>query len=203
MIDNLLLSNLINYNKSRYLSFKNGCFFEKDEHFERLLCARYMKVSRIKKRIVFLLSRFKYCYFCTFTFDNNYLSRTDRTKKDLIKHTINNFSSDVKYILNIDYGKKTEREHYHAIVCTNNSLNFRSYLKKYYPFLSGADLINNSKDDFIRLSKYINKLTNHAIKSTVKNSRIYYNFKGYEAFCPTSYDVTTCYILDLIKLGWG
>lgn len=63
------------------------------------------------------MSRCSYVWFCTFTFDNYYIDKSDRTKRDLIKRVLN--SHDFIYILNIDYGKTTEREHYHCILGTN------------------------------------------------------------------------------------
>ena len=53
-----LLSNVIEYNHQRYLAFRDGVYFEENKDYERFLSARYMKVSRIKKRLVYLLSRF-------------------------------------------------------------------------------------------------------------------------------------------------
>ena len=50
-----LLNNLIEYNKKRYLAFKEQIPFEYDCQFEKLLNARIQKVGRIKKRLLYLL----------------------------------------------------------------------------------------------------------------------------------------------------
>ena len=91
-----LLSDLIEYNKKRFYSFKNNTPFEYDHNFEKLLNARIQKVGRIKKRLLYLLIRYKYIWFCTFTFSNDYIDKCERTKRDLIKSVLN--THDFKYI---------------------------------------------------------------------------------------------------------
>ena len=103
-----LLTKVIEYNHKRYLAFKYNQEFVKNFEYEKILNARICKVGRIKRRLVFLLSRFKHVWFITFTFNNNYINKTDRTKRDLIKEVLH--THDFKFILNIDYGKKKERE---------------------------------------------------------------------------------------------
>lgn len=196
--DSDYLSKVIEYNHLRYMSFKEGIEFEENSEYEKVLQARYQKVSRIKRRLVYLLSRFDYIWFCTFTFDNYYIDRSDRTKRDLIKSVIN--THDFKYILNIDYGKTTEREHYHCIIASNIDFDVNQYIQEYYPCHCLAIQCKKGENDFKKLSKYINKLTNHCIKATTKRQRILYNFKGYDDFCPTQRDVSLSYFLDSIKL---
>lgn len=176
------MKDLINYNKFRLYCFRNGIEYEKNEEYERILSARYMKVSRIKKRIVYLLCRHKYNYFCTFTFDNNNILKCDRTKRDMIKKALYDFDNNIKFILNIDYGKKTEREHYHAIVSTNCACNLDMFLHLRYENFCLAKKITINQLGVKKLSKYINKLSNHATKESTKRSRLYYNFKGYDEF---------------------
>ena len=192
------LNQVIEYNHLRYLAYKNNISFEENKDFEKVLTARYMKVSRIKKRLIYLLSRCDYVWFCTFTFSNHYIDKSDRTKRDLIKSVIS--MHDFKYILNIDYGKDTEREHYHCIIGTNLDFNVNQFIQFHYPCHCLAIPCKKGSGDFSRLSKYINKLTNHCIKSTTKRQRILYNFKGYDNFCPTSKDVSLAFLLDKIKL---
>ena len=191
MEDTELLTKVIEYNKNRYNSFKNGIVIEPNIEYERILSARYMKVSRVKKRLVYLLYNYRYIWFCTFTFDNYYINKCDRTKKDLIKKCINKF--DFKYILNVDYGKKTEREHYHCIIGTNYNFDLDKYLKEHYMCFSCALLCNTDITDLKRLTKYINKLSNHCVKATTKRERIIYNFKGFDLVNPTCKDSTFAY----------
>lgn len=179
-VDYILLNDLIEYNKYRRYCFINNIEFEPDINLERKLKARYMKVSRIKKRLIYLLTRYDFIYFVTFTFDDQLINRCDRTKRDLIKSSLLSFDSNIKFILNVDYGKKTEREHYHCIVATNNNFSLSIHLKNTYPCFTKTELCNKKSSDLKRLSKYINKLTNHALKDSTKNKRIYFNFKGYD-----------------------
>lgn len=193
-----LLTQLINYNHDRFLSFRNGLLFEENKKFEKMLQARYQKVSRIKRRLVYLLSRTSYVWFCTFTFSNDYINKCTRTKRDLIKSVLN--THDFKYMLNIDYGKKTEREHYHCILGTDINFDVNQFIQSEYPCYCLAIPVKVGEADFQRLAKYINKLTNHCIKATTKRQRILYNFKGYDNFCPTYKDVKLAYLLDYFNL---
>lgn len=177
-----LLSRVIEYNKERYKAFSKGIILPVNLEYERILKARYMKVSRVKKRLLYLLLHYKYIWFCTFTFSDYYLNKSDRTKKDLIKNAIKTL--DFKYILNIDYGKTTEREHYHCIIATNWNCDVNKHIKNLYPCHCLAIKCNNSSDDIKRLTKYINKLSNHCVKSTCKRQRVIYNFKGFESLAP-------------------
>lgn len=200
MIDYNLLTELVDYNKYRKTCFKNGLqpIFE-DKQFESLLSARYQKCSRIKQHFLYLFHRFKYLYFITYTFDDDHLKLCDRSRKDLIKKSIRSFSSDIEFILNVDYGKKNERLHYHCIVATNDSSDFFSHTKSTYPCFTWIELIDFSNSSLTKISKYINKLSNHAIKSTTRNSRIYFSFKGYGSMSVS--EVKKAYILDKDCLG--
>lgn len=192
------LTKIIEYNHNRYLSYKNDLPFEENKEYERVLNARYNKVSRIKKRLIYLLSRYDYIWFCTFTFSNDYINKCNRTKRDLIKDVIN--THDFKYILNVDYGKTTEREHYHCVIGTNWDMNVNQFIQSHYPCHCLAIQCKKGREDFSRLSKYINKLTNHCIKATTKRQRLLYNFKGYDNWCPTQRDVRLFYLFDYWNL---
>lgn len=190
-----LLKDLIEYNKKRFYAFKEQKPFEYDPQFEKLLNARIQKVGRIKKRLLYLLIRYKYIWFCTFTFNNDYIDKCERTKRDLIKSVLN--THDFKYILNIDYGKKTQRQHFHCILASDIDMDVNQYFQNYYN--GGYSLSIQCKkglDDLTRLTKYIDKLVNHCIKATTHRQRLVYNFKGYDAFCPTSHDKTIQYYLE-------
>lgn len=198
-MDNELLNTLIIYNKYKRFCFENKLPFNKDKKLESILSSRYQKCSRIKKRFIYLMARYKYLYFVTFTFDDYYVKLCDRSRKDLIKSSLYSFSSDIKYICNIDYGKTTERLHYHCIVATNDSENLSKHLQSAYPCFTYTERIRLSKDDLKRTSKYINKLSNHAIKDTTKHSRVLYNFKGYDKFEKNYGHVL--YFFDTQRLG--
>ena len=100
------------------------------------------------------------------------------------------------YILNVDYGKSTERQHFHCILATNIDVNLDQFLQSNYPCHSYSMLCNTSLQDFVKVSKYINKLVNHCLKASTNKQRLVYNFKGYDDFCPKSHDVTIQYHLE-------
>lgn len=190
-----LLNDLIDYNKRRYFAFKNELPFEYNKEYEKLLNARIQKVGRIKKRLLYLLVRYKYIWFCTFTFSDKYIDKSERTKRDLIKKYLN--THDFKYILNIDYGKTTQRQHFHCILATDVDMDVNQYFQSFYS--GGYSLSIQCKkgvDDLTRLTKYIDKLVNHCIKSTTNRQRLVYNFKGYDSFCPDSRTKTIQYNLE-------
>lgn len=180
LVDYDLESRLKRYLHDSLTAFINYEHFEQDKELQAIVNARYCKVSRIRKRLVYLLGYRSFHYFVTFTFDDYYINMSDRTKRDLIKDSLNSYSKDILYILNVDYGKQTEREHYHCIVGTNTPLDLTSYLKLHYPCFTHCQRIRLHSSDIKRVSKYINKLTNHCCKVSTKNKRVVYNFKGFD-----------------------
>ena len=79
-------------------------------------------------------------------------------------------------------------------------MDVNQFFQNHYPCHCLAILCKNGFDDFKRLTKYINKLTNHCIKATTKRQRILYNFKGYNSFCPTNKDASLIYFLEYENL---
>lgn len=179
IIDTTFLNDIIDYNRKRKEAFKNGLQFDEDIEIERKLKARYNKVSRIKQHFIYMIMKKKNLYFLTFTFDDKYLKKCDRTKKDLIKKLLKEIDFNSYIILNVDYGSQTERQHYHCIFGTNKDLDLKSILDKYYPCYSYTEKIRLDTNSIKKIPKYINKLSNHAIKDSTKASRLYFNFRGY------------------------
>lgn len=194
-----LLTNVIEYNRQKYKSFKNGEYFSINDEYEKILNARYHKCGRVKRRLIYLFIHFKYIYFVTFTFNNHYIDKSTKTKRNLIKSVLNSY--DFSYILNIDYGSKNEREHYHCILATNEDIDVNEYIQlNYKGGFSLSILCKCGLDDFKRLYKYVNKLVNHCLKATTKKQRIVYNFKGYDILYPSYRDRTIAFNLDFDKL---
>lgn len=177
----IALRDLARYSRERNFAYNNGLYFDINKELENKYKCRRDKCKRIKEKIITLvLHQRRYIYFCTFTFDNHYISKSDRTRKDLIKKTLYDFDIDILYILNVDFGKKNERLHYHGIIGTDNPGDLRSFLKYSYPCMTSCDPIYlGSKGDFTELSKYINKLSNHATKDTTRRFRLLSNFDNY------------------------
>lgn len=122
------------------------------------------KRYRVNKKVSFLLN--DECLFLTLTFNDKTLSDTsDTTRRRYVRAYLN--SLGCSFVCNIDYGKKNGREHYHALVNTT-SCNYKEWHK------NGAikgEHVHVSSDNK-KLSRYIVKLTSHAIKNTTKNNRI-------------------------------
>ena len=123
--------------------------------------ARYKRTERLERRIMSYLLQGK-CLFVTLTFNDDVLSSTSmETRRRYVARFLKSQSS--LYVANIDFGKTTKREHYHAVIVKDrieaNSwpYGFDSYKK-----------IRCDKLGPLKLAKYISKLTNHAIKETTK-----------------------------------
>jgi len=149
---------------------------EEIEESKKVNNASYCRTKRLRNRVMAMLKKDE-CIFLTLTFKNSVLNNTnEETRKKYIKRFLK--ETCYEYIANIDYGKKNEREHYHAVVIAKDnkidnalysygSINFeRVHLRS-----DESDFENTSK----RLSKYVNKLTNHAIKNTVRQNRVIYS----------------------------
>ena len=198
--DTELLSRVIEYNHLKYMSFKEGSIdnFELVDEYEKILNARYCKVSRVKKRLLFLLTNCDYVWFITFTFDNKRIGLSTKRKRELIRSVLN--THDFLYILNVDYGKTTEREHYHCVLGTNWDMDINQFIQNAYPCFSLSIQCKKGLNDYKRLSKYINKLTNHCLKASTKKQRLVYNFKGYDAISHHNDINRRFYLKDKIKL---
>lgn len=196
---NVSLEELILYNRSKYFAFKNNDDFTINKDYERFLNSRYHKVSRIKKRLLYLFIRYKYIWFCTFSIKPSMYIKSERTRRNFLKKYL--FTHDFKIILNTDWGTQgTERMHYHVILATNLDMDVNQYCQSYFNQDFGwskALLCVKEKDDLERLSKYINKLGNHCTKASTQNKRMLFNFKGYDIFCPTSRTRTIQYHTEL------
>lgn len=150
--------------------------------------AHYQKVSRLKKRIAFILTNAPSSYFVTLTFSDEVLQATsEQTRRQYVRKFLKANANGTHYVANIDYGSKNGREHYHAI--TNfpcNSWKYGHQLSK--PILLYAPLsakYDNLPDEEYklkafettqkRLSKYTAKLGFHAVKETTRDASLIYS----------------------------
>lgn len=131
--------------------------------------ASYKRTKRLKERIKSMITSGS-CIFLTLTFRNDVLETTSEdTRKQYIRKALKTMSNN--YIANIDYGTKNEREHYHAIVLADKV----SQKQWKYGNLDFERVRTNQEDSPVKIAKYITKLTNHAIKETVKQNRLIYS----------------------------
>ena len=136
----------------------------------RIANANYEQTKRLKKRIRNMLETSQNCVFLTLTFRDDVLdSTTPETRRRYVTRFLR--SQCTQFIGNIDFGKKNEREHYHA-VC-----NSRVCPKEWeYGNLDVKPVrYNPEKPDVTKLAKYVCKLTNHAIKETTKRCALIYS----------------------------
>lgn len=130
--------------------------------------AKYQRTIRLKNRIKEAIESGK-AWFITITFSPNTLENTnEQTRRKYVTRWLKSVSK--LYIANIDYGDLFGREHYHAVITSDNKppKNFK------YGFIDILK-VKTTKNDTIRISKYISKLTNHAIKHTTNSKRIIYS----------------------------
>ena len=134
----------------------------------------YDRIRRITKRVrrkITELMVFSPCSFLTLTFTDEVLnSTTEETRRRYVARFLKSISEN--YVGNIDYGSKNDREHYHAIVEGQN-LDLSGWT---YGFTLSLNVgYDNIITDSARLSKYINKLSNHATKKSTKGKKIIYS----------------------------
>lgn len=160
---------------AKYFYFKYG--FEKKEIrlLENIVNAYYHRLRRCRAYIEYMFMNGK-CFFLTLTFNNDVLQRTsEQTRRRYIQRYLNKHFD--YYVANIDYGKKNEREHYHATVCLKNcNNNLIEIIKNSYDLgFSYFEAIKFNINDRTKVSKYMNKLTNHAFKDTAVSKRLIYS----------------------------
>jgi len=132
--------------------------------------SRRRKAKKIKKRID-LYSTERQGYFLTLTFTDNVLNSTsEQTRRRYVARYLKANFSD--YVANRDYGKTTEREHFHAVVYHNTELT----MNWAYGFASHRKIKQSDKDR-TKLAKYQAKLTNHALKKSGRLESIIYSRK--------------------------
>lgn len=159
---------------------------------EKINLARYKRVGRLKKRIKSILLEGN-AVFLTLTFRDDVLSSTSpQTRRQYVRKYLITQSNN--YVANIDFGAKNGREHYHAVVSGDCDLSLwnekcgfalaesvarrtnSKKIPKRYAHLNGEALKAKLQEDNEKaLSKYVAKLTNHAIKETTKRSVCIYS----------------------------
>lgn len=133
--------------------------------------ASYERTNRLKKRISDMLLNGD-CLFITLTFNDETLSTTTpKNRRVFVSRYLKQFNC--KYVANIDFGSKNHREHYHAVI-NASTIDFKSWRK--YGNINVERVRNKDiEKDMTKLSKYICKLSNHAIKETTKRSSLIYS----------------------------
>lgn len=179
LLDNYgVVSHIIKHNKGDLMQsyqLRDKCINEGlyDVYKEclRINHATYNRTKRLKDRIASMLLSGD-CLFLTLTFNDLTLdSTTAKERRVAVSRFLKSF--DCRYVANIDFGSKNNREHYHAVVCSN-SIDLHNWRK--YGNINVKHVRNRDIDkDKTRLAKYIAKLSNHCIKETTKRSSLIYS----------------------------
>lgn len=120
--------------------------------------AKYKRKQRVSDRIGGYVTLGN-CLFLTLTFTDAVLASTsEKTRRKYVTRWLK--SQSPAYVANIDYGKENEREHYHAIAFSPH-VDYKGWHK--YGAIKGEEVKTESKD-VTRVSKYVAKLSNHAMK---------------------------------------
>lgn len=148
------------------------------KEYSRISNAKCKRVLKLKKRIFDMIYK-NDCLFLTLTFNNYSMEHNSAdSRRQAVRRFLN--SLNVPYVANIDFGAKNEREHYHAVV----EIGRIDYKKWKYGAINGLKIRNDIKYDedgvitsesVEKISRYVAKLTNHAIKETTKRSVIIYS----------------------------
>lgn len=163
---------LTKHNRETYLELKEYCdltnLSKELKECSRINHASFERVKRLKDRVMDILST-GCASFITLTFTNKVFKDTNElTRRKYVSRWLRSFG--VPYVANIDYGKNTNREHYHAVI--GCSIPFKSWS---YGFSDIEPIKTKTENDIICLSKYVSKLTNHAIKETTKRCALLYS----------------------------
>lgn len=176
-IDGIIEDNALD---NKYFDLLNEYDFKAIEEARKINKASFYRIRRLKERITNMLKS-GHCIFCTFNFNDKTLNETSaETRRKYIRRYLKQFNCS--YVANIDFGSDkeyidrkghkrvgTSREHYHALVQIDRLPMKWSHGYQYLEHVH----IKSSTD--VRLSKYISKLSNHAIKETTKRSCLIYS----------------------------
>lgn len=163
--DNMSINELHDY------AVANGLKSEFTEAF-KINHASYKRTNRLKERVERMLLNGS-CVFLTLTFTDDALANTtDKERRVAVSRFLK--SHGCMYVANIDFGSKNHREHYHALINTDN-VNYALW-REHYGSINGQRVRNRDiQSDKTKLAKYICKLSNHAIKETTKRSSLIYS----------------------------
>ena len=137
--------------------------------YDRYINNVRLRKWRLRQRIEFMLLHFP-CSFITFTLNDEHVNVNPHILRTMICRVLK--ECNCYYVGNIDFGKTTERMHFHFIVARDD---IKKYIKQRYckdlnyGFIDFKRVTNKNA---YRLSNYIDKLVNHSFKeSTMKVSK--------------------------------
>ena len=127
--------------------------------------------SRVFKKLIYWFyytSKYtdKFLMFGTLTFTDEVLEKTSKeTRRRYVARFLND--NTLHYVANIDYGKTTNREHYHFIALLDQKIDKKlwTYGFTWFSKIKKNTSLRNRKN-------YLLKLTNHTYKDSTKQEKI-------------------------------
>lgn len=147
----------------------------------RLYESKRRKFKHLRRQVELGYKR-GFVYFGTLTFSDTYLDNwSAATKRQKVSRFLSGL--DIVYFANQDFGGKFGREHYHFIMvypfqvdCSSKSSSY--FLSGWNPIgFSSLALVGSEKTDKYKVSEYISKCSNHALKITAQRSNLIYSRK--------------------------
>lgn len=139
----------------------------------RLYNNNHLRKERVKERIENMVNT-NQAYFLTLTFSDKMFNR--KCSPDTRRRYIRRFLKEQckEYLANIDFGSTNEREHYHAVVIPKGLIDFDKYRKLFDSNINCKRIIKSDLSNKL-VSRYISKLTNHALKENGFYKRLIYS----------------------------
>lgn len=145
---------------------------------EKILHADLQRKTRLRKKIQTMFDICSVVIFVTLTFSDIALERsTPEYRRDLVSGWFKACCPEdiyIPYIANIDFGKENGREHYHGLIGCRVPKSQLEFWQCTYGSIK-LETVRISVADKYRLSSYVSKMTNHAIKETTKRSHLIYS----------------------------
>lgn len=168
--------NITDEEKHAYLEEYDALFQLYDKHFDISTSLKEYdkyraKTRRVRRKILEIMF-FSSCSFLTLTFTDEVLASTsEETRRRYVARFLKSISEE--YVANVDYGKTTGREHYHAVVQGDN-IDMSDWDKYGFSYAQKVGK-NDGSTQASKMAKYIYKLANHATKETTKRKKIIYS----------------------------
>lgn len=150
--------------------YKNG--YNMIDCADRLIESKYRKQKKVRDKIAHLVLCDS-AIFITLTFKDSVLSKTSaETRRRYVARYLKQNCKE--YVANIDFGALNGREHYHAVV--SKDIDFNEWYKL---GAINAERVRPLENSTKRISRYISKLTNHALKVGCVAPRLIYSRLSY------------------------
>lgn len=129
------------------------------------------RFCRLKNRLNYFF-KIGYCVFVTLTFTDDVLKNTSyESRRTYVRKWFK--ANSAYYVANIDFGKTTDREHYHGIMM----IDFKKTecIIWQHGFYNIQEIYNDETNGKYVLAHYILKLASHFMKNTVKRNYVIYS----------------------------